>query len=151
MKLMSRMLDRHVRSAVRGQAAVETALILSIIMILALGTLDLGRGIAAHVALNEAMQEGALYAGYRYHVSPGVTQAAIQQRVRTSSPSVDAVANAVVTVTGAACDQYLVVAGTYDMPVISPPASVIFGPTIELAVTVDATNMNSVDGVGACP
>jgi Flp pilus assembly protein TadG len=130
---------------------VETALVLSIIMIIALGTVDLGRGIAAHVALNEAVQEGALFAGYRHHVSPGVTPAEIELRVQTSSPSVDAVANADVTVTGADCDQYLVVRGTYDMPVISPPASVIFGPTIELAVTVDATNMNSIDGVGACP
>ena len=151
MKQLSRVLGRHYRSARRGQAAVETALVLTIILILALATFDLGRGIAAHVALNEAVQEGALYAGYRYH-DPGVAvdQVVVQARVQTSSPFVDAVDEAIVTVTGGECDQYVIVQGTYDMPVISP-ASAIFGPTIALAVAVEATNMNSIEGVGTCP
>jgi Flp pilus assembly protein TadG len=145
---MIRLLRAHLGSARRGQAAVETALVLSIIMILALGTLDLGRGIAAHIALTEATQEGATYAGYEFYdpdVSPALTQADIQQRVRTSSPSVDAVANAVVTLVD--CDPYVVVHSTYPMPVISPPASLLFGPTIRISVEVEATNFH----VGECP
>ena len=125
----------------RGQAAVETALILSIVMVLALATLDLGRGIAAHVALSEATQEGAMVAGYRY-CDPDVTFGAteLQTLVRTSS-SAEAVTQAVVTASNVTAD-IVAVRGTYSMPVITPLASFIFGPTIAIGVEIDATNFH---------
>lgn len=145
---MIALLRTRLASAPRGQAAVETVLVLSIIMILALGVLDLGRGIAAHIALTEATQEGALYAGYELHdpdASPDVTLAIIQARVQSSSPNVDAVATAVVT--SPRCDPYVVIRSTYAMPVISPPANLLFGSTIQIAVEVEATNFHVED----CP
>lgn len=138
---MYELLKTRLSASSRGQAAVETALILSIVMLLALATLDLGRGIAAHVALTEATQEGAMVAGYRY-CDPDITwnQPQLQALVITSS-SAEAVTGATVpapTVT----DEYVTVVATYPMPVITPLASFIFGPTIAIAVEVDATNFH---------
>jgi Flp pilus assembly protein TadG len=145
---MIRLLRARFASASRGQALVETALILSLILLLALATFDLGRGIASHIALTEATQEGAIYAGYELHnpdAVPDVDAADVEYRIQSSSVG-EAVTNAVVTVPD--CDPspgYVVVRSTYDLPVISPPARLIFGPTFSLAVEVRATNLH-----GAC-
>jgi TadE-like protein len=130
-----------IASASRGQAAVETALILSIVMVLALGTLDLGRGIAAHVALNEATQEGAMVAGYRY-CDPDVTfdVAHLRTLIQTSS-SAEAVTQATVPLPDVT-EEYITVRSSYPMPVLTPLASFIFGPTIAIGVEVDATNFH---------
>jgi hypothetical protein len=123
----------------RGQAAVETALVLTIIMLFALGALDLGRGIAAHIALTEATQEGAMVAGYRY-CDPGASFDLPQlQALITTSSSADAVAGATVPAP-AVTAEYITVRSTYPMPVITPLASFIFGPNIMIGVEVDATN-----------
>jgi TadE-like protein len=140
-----RLLAEHLRTSLRGQAAVETALVLSIVMLLALATLDVGRGIAAHVALREATHQGAMAAGYRFcnlSPEPGEELSASQlQRLVRFSSSADAVTSAVVTppVCGGAS---LTVRAEYPMPVITPLASFIFGPTIGIAVEVDATNQH---------
>ena len=142
------LLNHRFSSSDRGQAAVETALVLSIIMLLALATLDLGRGIVAHIALTEATQEGAMYAGYELHnpaASPDVTVADVEDRV-TESSSADVVADAIVTVPACAvAPGYITVRSTYDLAVLTPLASFIFGPSIPLSVEVKATNFH-----GAC-
>lgn len=145
---MTRFLRRHLDDSSRGQALVETGLVLSLILLMALATFDLGRGIAAHIALREATQEGALFAGYRlYHsdVALDVTIAQVQQRVRDSS-STEEVTTAVVTqVACAPAPGFLTIRSTYDLPVLTPVAQAIFGGTFELSVEIDATNLN-----GAC-
>jgi hypothetical protein len=138
---MSELLRSRLTTSSRGQAAVETALILSIVMVLALATLDLGRGIAAHVALSEATQEGAMVAGYRYcdaDVTFGAAE--LQTLVRTSS-SAEPVTQAVVTAPSVTAD-VVAVRSVYNMPVVTPLASFIFGPTIAIAVEIDATNFH---------
>jgi Flp pilus assembly protein TadG len=146
---MYRLLTSRFGSASRGQAAVETALVLMIIMLLALGTFDLGRGIAAHLALTEATQEGAMYAGYELcnpAASPDVLNDDVEYRI-TSSSTVEAVENAVVAVPSVpAYPGYITVRSTYNLPVITPLASFIFGPTFALGVEVKATNFHD----GAC-
>lgn len=136
-------------SSSRGQAAVETVLVLTIILLLALVTFDLGRGIAAHIALTEATQEGAMFAGYELcnpAASPDVLNTDIAYRV-TSSSSVEAVADATVTLpTASPAPGYVTVRSTYELPVISPMASFIFGSTFTLGVEVKATNFHD----GAC-
>lgn len=146
---MHKLLRSSLDSSRRGQAAVETALVLMIILLLALGTFDLGRGIAAHQALTEATQEGAMYAGYELcnpASSPDVLETDIVYRI-TSSSSVEAVENAVVDVpTVPAYPGYITVRSTYNLPVITPLASFIFGPTFTLGVELKATNFHD----GAC-
>lgn len=53
------------RAQERGQSLVETALVLPILIILMLGVMDLGRAFFVTVALNDAAEEGAVYAAIR--------------------------------------------------------------------------------------
>lgn len=137
---MRRLLKRWRDRSSRGQALVETGLVLSLILLLSMATFDLGRGIMNHIALHEATQEGALYAGYRYGEA-GVGLAQVQTRVRESSSN-EAVMNAVVTMPAPTCtSSRVVVRSTYPMPIITPIASAIFGGTINLRVELDAVNI----------
>lgn len=133
-----------------GQALVETALILTLMIFMSLATFDLGRGLAANLALTEATQEGAIYAAHRRYstaTAPNpntpVTNAQIQTRVRTSS-NVEAVETATVSVT---CGSGRVtVTSTYALPVVSPLAQLVFGPTFTLNVDSKANILR-----GTCP
>ena len=140
-----RLLKFHLRQSERGQALVETAMIISLILLMSLATFDLGRGIGAHIALKEATQEGALYAGYRLN-DPGVTEPQVQARVRESSTA-ESAANANVDLGSCVNDtvDHVVVTGTYDLPIITPLATIIFGPTFGLNVELEATVL------GGCP
>ena len=143
--LLTLLRERRERSE-RGQALVETSMIISLILLMSLATFDLGRGIGAHIALKEGVQEGALYAGYRLSDPTPVTQAQVQTRVRESS-SAESVANAVVTMGTCVNDDvdHVVVTGTYPLPIITPLATIIFGPTFDLSVELEATVL------GGCP
>jgi hypothetical protein len=63
-----------------GQALVEFAAVLVILMILAAGVIDLGRAFFVYMSLRDAAQEGATYAA----INPGDTTG-IVNRVRTTS------------------------------------------------------------------
>jgi Flp pilus assembly protein TadG len=144
-------LTRHLQESRRGQALVETAIALPIILLLSLAAFDLGRGIVAHIALHEATQEGSLYAAYEYGGFPSkpVADSAVANLVNDSSPTSESVADAEVTVptcTTSPAPGTITVRSTYELPVISPPAQAIFGPTLALSVEISATNFN-----GACP
>jgi hypothetical protein len=143
---MRQLLKDRLETSSRGQALVETGLVLSLILFMALATFDLGRGIAAHIAMREATQEGALYAGYLLYSNDPLYEAIdvddVEQRVRESS-TVEAVANADVARTD--CDEapgYLTIESSYDLPVVSPLGQLVFGSTFELSVEIDAINLN---------
>lgn len=127
--------------SVRGQALVETAIALPIILLLSLATYDVGRALFAHIALTQATQEGALYAAYQPFPASDVIA-----RVNTSSGA-DWVTGATVTATctTSPAPGEVVVRSTYELPVISPPAWALFGSTVTLAVEITGTNFN-----GAC-
>jgi Flp pilus assembly protein TadG len=59
-------MDRHTndkgRNQTRGQSLVEFALLFPILIMIVLGIADLGRAYYALVALNDAAEEGAMYA-----------------------------------------------------------------------------------------
>jgi Flp pilus assembly protein TadG len=133
----------------RGQALVETAIALPIILVLSLAAFDLGRGIVAHIALTEATQDGAFWAAYEYGDLPaGTAVNTVEGRV-TSTSNADVVTGADVTVplcTTSPAPGRIVVRSTSDIGVTSPPAQAIFGPAFTLTVEVSATNFN-----GACP
>lgn len=73
----------------RGAATVEFALFAMFLVLIISGIVDLGRGMYTAIALNDAVQEGALYAAFTDDVGGAdVTAADIQTRVvmSTSSP-----------------------------------------------------------------
>jgi hypothetical protein len=139
----------HGGSGPRGQALIETAVALPIVLILSLAAFDLGRGVVAHIALTEATQDGAFWAAYEYGDLPaGTAVSTVEGRV-TSTSNADVVTGADVTVpscTTSPVPGQVVVRSTSEIPVTSPPAQAIFGATFTLTVEVSATNFN-----GACP
>jgi Flp pilus assembly protein TadG len=64
----------------RGQSLIELALTFTFLMFLFAGAVDLGRAFFALVALNDAAQEGAVYASLHADDQSGIVQ-----YVRTSS------------------------------------------------------------------
>jgi len=136
---MSRLRTIRDGHAGRGQALVETAFMLPLILLVSLATFDLGRALFHHIALREATQEGALYAAYEPYPASD-----IMARVTTSSSN-EAVAGATVTVPSCTTSPgtgQVVVRSTYEMPVVSPPAVLLFGSTVTLTEEITATNFN---------
>jgi hypothetical protein len=70
------------RSA-RGNQLAEFSIILPLLLILALGAVDLGRGLISYMELEQAAQEGAIYGSFRPE-----SYADITSRVRTSSTGI---------------------------------------------------------------
>lgn len=122
-------------ASLHGQALVEAAVALPIILLLALGTFDLGRALFAHIALREATQEGAIYAAY--HPSEVSN---IQVRVTTSSDHPWVQGAAVTRPSCAATPGTVTVRSEYNLDLLTPPFVAIFGPTLPLAVEIHATN-----------
>jgi Flp pilus assembly protein TadG len=122
------------RAHERGQSLVETAIVLPLLLLLFMGTVDVGRFLFAYIALEEAVQEGATYASRAPTDVSG-----IRARV-TSSSNHREVTNA--TVPDPVCTTTTVsVTATYPMPLLTPMASLIFGNTITLGSTVVANNL----------
>jgi Flp pilus assembly protein TadG len=118
----------------RGQALVETAIVVPLMLLLFMATVDAGRLLFAYIALEEAVHEGATYAAQMPADTSG-----IRARVTTSSDHRE-VTNA--TVPDPVCTTATVsVTATYPMPVLTPLAGALFGGSITLGSTVVATNL----------
>lgn len=130
-----------VRRAERGQALTEFILVLPVLLMLIMGAVDVGRLLFASVAIEEATQEGALFAAYN-----PTSVAPIQTRVQTSSNATE-VQTATVSV---ACDNtpapgVIEVTTEVDYPLITPLVSAMLGGTVHLSASVVAVNLQ-----GAC-
>lgn len=68
----------------RGQSVVEIALIMPLVLMLILGTLDLGRAVYAHTALAHAVREGARAAVVQNNTNSVVIQKVVQAAVGTN-------------------------------------------------------------------
>jgi Flp pilus assembly protein TadG len=73
------------RSTERGQSLVELALSLPLLLLILLGTVDLGRAFFDYVELRNAAREGAGYGARRPEDRPG-----IEERVRRHGVPADA-------------------------------------------------------------
>ena len=135
----------------RGQSLAEMALMMSFLLILLVGVVDLGRGFFVYLALRDAAQEGALFGS----TDPtNVTD--IETRVRNSSSlleniSVDPHANTtvVVTIDGSACTGGgITVRVTYENFPITMPflGSIIGSQTVPISTAITDTILNQ-----ACP
>lgn len=76
-------------AAERGVAFIEFAIVLPLLLTLALGAVDLGRGLISYVELEQAAQEGALFGSFRPE-----DYAVITARVRDSSTGLVPLADA---------------------------------------------------------
>ena len=84
----------------RGASAVEMALLMPILLLMVLGLVDFGRAVLAHMAIEEAAQEGAMFAAY-HGTDAGDTSADIVNAVRMSTSSVTIAAGDVAVVCSA--------------------------------------------------
>lgn len=128
-----------IRSA-RGQSLVELALVLPILLILLVGTIDVGRLLFASVAMEEAAQEGALYAAFEPSPSPTLEDA-VRARVQASS-NADEVSAATVSASCAPSPSpgAITVTAEYDYPLITPIADML-GTTVTIGATVTAPDV----------
>jgi Flp pilus assembly protein TadG len=133
----------------RGQALVESALVLPILILLVMGVIDVGRVIFAHVALQEATQEGAIYGAFKPN-----PRSAVQARV-TNSSSAAWVSGASVTVchvdrTAPAQDR-ITVTSTYPLDLLTPIVPDILGAsTVTLNISITATNFSTTNLTAGC-
>jgi Flp pilus assembly protein TadG len=125
------------RARGRGQALVELTLVLPLLLLMLMGVVDVGRIVFTYLALEDAVQEGALYASYE-----PAQASAIVARVRSSSNHAEVVGATVpvpVCATTPAPGTVSVTA-TYDLPLLTPVGSQLFGGSIHLSATFIATN-----------
>lgn len=62
-----------------GQSALEFAIVVPVLLVLVLGTLDIGRGLYAYIALENAVRDGARYG--TIYTSPPPTGGSITTKV----------------------------------------------------------------------
>jgi len=63
---------RYLRSSEGGQSLVELALIITFLLILVAGLVDLGRMIFTYLTMRDAAQEGAVYGSIEPALCPGI-------------------------------------------------------------------------------
>lgn len=130
-----------------GQSLVESALVIPLILLMFMGSLDVGRLLFAYIALEEAVQEGATYGSHSTGQSGWAAR--IRTRVTTSSDHGEVVSATVPdpvcvpanTATTPQTPGTLTVTATSNVPLLTPVGSVLFGGTFQLQATVVATNL----------
>jgi Flp pilus assembly protein TadG len=78
----------------RGQSMIELALVITILLVLLAGTVDLGRAFFTWLALRDAAQEGAAYGS----AMPEATTAMIEARIRQTFSDVVTASDAIIIV-----------------------------------------------------
>ena len=125
-------------AAERGAAAVEFAMFAMFLVLIVSGIVDLGRGLYTAIALNDAVQEGVIYAAFTDDVAgTPVTADDIKARVvaSTSSPQLSVDDVTVTCVDQARSKQAgsrITVEVVHTLDLITPFISNWFGGTIEL-------------------
>lgn len=127
----------------RGQSLVELAIVIPLLLLLLMGTVDVGRIYFTYIALEEAAQEGSIYASY----DPTATDA-ISARVRTSSNHAEVVNATIPTpvCTTSPAPGTVAVTASYDLELLTPIVAQILGGTVHLSATFTGTNFK-----GICP
>jgi Flp pilus assembly protein TadG len=143
--------SKNIRSKERGQSLTEMAMMMSLLLIMLVGIVDLGRGFFVYLALRDAAQEGALFGS-----TDPTNSTDIETRVRNSSSlleNLSADTNAITTVSttiiGSACTGGgITVSVTYqNFPITMPFLGSIIGrQTVPITASITDTILNP-----ACP
>lgn len=133
----------------RGQSLLEYAIGLNVMLLLVLGTVDLGRGVWAYNTLAHLAREGA-----RYGSAPTRTATEIQDYV-VSRANLPVFGTSNVAVTRGSCGveaSPVVVTTTYQFDSITPLISNAWGGgPLALRASSQMYVQRGVPGVGACP
>jgi Flp pilus assembly protein TadG len=133
------------RESEPGMALVEFALILPLLITLALGAVDLGRGLVSYVELEQAAQEGAIFASF----APNDT-ARIVDRIRTSADGLVPLADtAEVTVDVCSVGNKIKVELHHEFDLFTPIVGELLGGSLSLRA--DAIGSNYTDPPQALP
>lgn len=142
-------LARHGMGRQQGQSLLEYAIGLNVMLLLVLGTVDLGRGVWAYNTLSHLAREGA-----RYGSAPSRTATEIQAYV-VSRANLPGFSTSNVAVTRGTCgleDQPVVVTTSYQFDSITPLISNAWGGgPLTLRASSQMYVQRGVPGVGACP
>ena len=155
---MMRHVTRHLLSA-RGQTLVEFALVAPIFVILLAGIIDFAMAMDRRITVQHAIREGARYAAVTDDVGLVCDRVVEQAQGIVTSPDItisyedkDDPLNGRDTDVG---DSVKVTASfTYDLPIIRPALSGLFGGdigTIDMSPWGDARLERSVSGATVCP
>lgn len=134
------MLVRAPSASERGVAFVEFAITLPLLLTLALGAVDIGRGLISYVELEQAAQEGALYGSF----APS-DHALVAARARNSSTGLVDLADAAEVDVKVLCAPD-VPAGkigvrlSYTLHVLTPLVGPVLGGSLSLQAQSVGTN-----------
>lgn len=132
------------RESAPGMALVEFSLILPLLLALALGSVDLGRGLVSYVELEQAAQEGAIYGSF----APD-DPARIEDRVRTSAEGLVDLADATAVDVEVTCPSgKVMVELRYTLPLFTPIVGQLLGGSLSLRA--NAIGSNFTEPVIAC-
>lgn len=110
------------RRAARGQATVETALGLTVLLMLILGFIDLGRAFFMNTELTQAVNEGARYATFNSNVT------SIQNKTIAAAPTL-----------GLTTSNITVTCYSGSTTTVKPTCSVTQGDTVKVTATTTYT------------
>jgi len=142
MKTLKLLNKKHQRSSEAGQSLVELALIITFLIILVAGLVDLGRMIFTYLTMRDAAQEGAVYGS----IEPSQCTN-IANRVEDNLPLYQTFDPVLIEINGAECTSVtnacsrdiitVTVSGDFDIRM--PLLGVITGDTVELSATINDT------------
>lgn len=116
-----------------GQSLVEFALILPFLLLIILGTFDLGRAVYSQTVISNAAREGA-----RYGIIPGRTTDQIKDAAIATAIGVTLERSHIaVAINGGA--ETITVNISYPLAPLTPMIGVFFGPSGNLTLTSSAT------------
>lgn len=116
--------EEGVMRSEKGQSIVEVAVLFPVLMLLLMGVVDLGRAYYAMVALNDAAEEGAMYAS----IDPGNLTEIQNRAVHASSGLITFDVNRVSRApsSGFTAGEPVTVTVTYDFDIYTPIMQTFF-------------------------
>jgi Flp pilus assembly protein TadG len=142
MKIPNLLNKRRNHSSEVGQSLVELALIITFLIILVAGLVDLGRMIFTYLTMRDAAQEGAVYGS----IEPAQCTN-IAKRVEDNLPLYQTFDPVLIEINGAECTavtnacsrDIITVTVSGDFDIRMPLLGLITGDTVELSATINDT------------
>lgn len=131
----------------RGTAMVELALVMPLLLVMVLGTVDVGRSVVAHLALEEAVHETAMFASYHGgELTDTPAQTVLIATSSTDSITIDPAAVTITCSTGVgqlASLETVRVDVTHVVTPITPFANLLYPTGIHLSASAEGKVFSS--------